>query len=386
MTRGGLWKWKVLPFGLTSAPACFERLMEKVLTGLQWRTLLLYLDDVIVFGSSFQQHLERLEEVLKRFRHAGLKLKPSKCELLKPRVAYLGHVVGPDGVQTDPKKIEAVRNWPTPQCQTDLRTFLGFAGYYRRFVPGFATTAKPLSALTGQNARFEWTSACQTAFDELKQALLTAPVLAYPQSKTEFILDTDASGDGLGAVLSQVQDGEERPVAYWSKTLSPAERNYCVTRRELLAVVESCKYFRPYLYGQIFKLRTDHASLIWLQQRKDPHAQVARWLELLAEFKYKIEHRRGAKHSNADGLSRQQCADCRACRAIEGRDGGPSREEVEATLGLPPPCGFESATTHPSEAKASPADGSEDQAARRKQPSSKLESFFNLQLFAPLCG
>ena len=230
VTRGGLWKWKVLPFGLTSAPACFERLMEKVLTGLQWRTLLLYLDDVIVFGSSFQQHLERLEEVLKRFRHAGLKLKPSKCELLKPRVAYLGHVVGPDGVQTDPKKIEAVRNWPTPQCQTDLRTFLGFAGYYRRFVPGFATTAKPLSALTGQNARFEWTSACQTAFDELKQALLTAPVLAYPQPKTEFILDTDASGDGLGAVLSQLQDGEERPVAYWSKTLSPAERNYCVTR------------------------------------------------------------------------------------------------------------------------------------------------------------
>jgi transposase InsO family protein len=329
VTRGGLWKWKVLPFGLTSAPATFERLMERVLSGLQWQTLLLYLDDVIVFSQTFSQHMERLGEVLKRFRMAGLKLKPSKCELLKPRVAYLGHVVGPDGVSTDPQKVEAVKHWPIPRCQTDLRSFLGFVGYYRRFVPDFATIAKPLSVLTSKGVAFEWQNVHQEAFDKLKTAMLTAPVLAYPDPAAPYYLDTDASGDGLGAVLSQKIDGTERAIAYWSKTLSPAERNYCVTRRELLAVIEACKHFRSYLYGRQFTLRTDHASLLWLQNRKEPHHQVARWLEILAEFNYKLEHRQGKKHGNADGLSRMQCSDCRKCKTIEERDGGPTRREIE---------------------------------------------------------
>jgi transposase InsO family protein len=335
VTRGGLWRWKVLPFGLTSAPACFERLMERVLSGLQWKTLLLYLDDVIVFGSTFSQHQQRLEEVLRRFRAAKLKLKPSKCELLRPQVAYLGHVVSSESISTDPKKIEAVKKWTTPQCQTEVRTFLGFVGYYRRFVNSFASIAKPLSILTGQHVPFQWNSEHQHAFETLRDAMLTAPILAYPNPADEYTLDTDASNDGLGAVLSQHQNGEEKVIAYWSKTLSPAERNYCVTRRELLAVIEACKHFRPYLYGRKFKLRTDHASLIWLRQRKEPHDQVARWLEILAEFQYQIEHRPGSKHGNADGLSRQTCSDCKKCKSIEQRDGGPTRQEVEAALHNP---------------------------------------------------
>ena len=167
--------------------------------------------------------------------------------------------------------------------------------------------------------------------------MLSAPVLAYPDPTSSYILDTDASADGLGAVLSQLQNGEERVIAYWSKSLSSAEKNYCVTRRELLAVVEACKHFKPYLYGRPFRLRTDHASLIWIQRRKDPHHQVARWLEILAEFQYQIEHRKGEKHQNADGLSRRQCEDCRKCQLIEQRDGGPPRSEIIAALNLNQP-------------------------------------------------
>jgi hypothetical protein len=275
-TRSGLWKWKVLSFGLTSAPATFERLMEKVLHGLQWKTLLLYLDDVIVFSPDFQSHLERLQVVFDRFRMAKLKLKPSKCALLQQEVKYLGHVVSNRGVSTDPDKITAVKNWKEPTCQSELRTFLGFTGYYRRFCPDYASIAKPLYRLTTKGTPFVWGEEEKGVFDKLRQFLVEAPVLAYPDNKLTFILDTDASLDGVGAVLSQVQDGLERPIAYYSKTLSPAEKNYCVTRRELLAVVMAVKYFRPYLYGKEFMLRTDHASLQWLYQRREPSHQVAR--------------------------------------------------------------------------------------------------------------
>jgi len=332
VTRGGLWKWKVLPFGLTSAPASFERLMERVLSGLQWKTLLLYLDDVIVFASDFDSHIERLREVFKRFRYAGLKLKPSKCELFRSKVKYLGHEVSAGGVSTDPGKIEAVKEWSTPKCASELRTFLGFAGYYRRFCPDFATVAKPLNRLTAKGVEFCWQQEHDDAFERLKGYLLEAPVLAYPDPSCEFLLDTDASLDGAGAVLSQVQEGEERVIAYFSKTFSPCERNYCVTRRELLAVVLACKHFRSYLYGRKFTVRTDHASLVWLHRRREPSQQVARWLEILSEFSFRIEHRAGRHHGNADGLSRVQCADCRKCALIVEKDGGPTRQQVLSEL------------------------------------------------------
>ena len=168
----------------------------------------------------------------------------------------------------------------------------------------------------------------QNAFETLQKCLVTAPVLGYPDPKLPYILDTDASGDGVGAVLSQVQGGEERVIGYYSKTLTPPEKNYCVTRRELLAVVKGVKHIRPYLYGQHFDLKTDHALLMWLCRRKEPSDQVARWLETLAEFRYTLNHRAGLKHGNADGLSRRSCGDCRQCKRIEERDGGPTWEEL----------------------------------------------------------
>ena len=326
VTRGGLWKWKVLPFGLTSGPSTFERLMERALSGLQWKILLLYLDDVVVFSTDFDSHLQRLGVVLERLRSAQLKLKPSKCSLLQKEVKYLGHVVSQYGVATDPDKTAAIREWKVPKCQTELRTFLGFVGYYRRFCPEFATIAKPLHRLTAKGATFTWGREEQTAYDKLRQSMLTAPVLAYPQPGQEFILDTDASLHGVGAVLSQVQDGQEKVISYFSKTLSPAEQNYCVTRRELLAVVLGVKHFRPYLYGRTFKLRTDHASLRWLYRLKEPHHQVARWLEILSEFRFQLQHRPGKEHENADALSRL-CADCKQCQSISARD----KETVEET-------------------------------------------------------
>ena len=325
ITRTGLWQWKVLPFGLTSAPATFQRLMERVLQGLHWKTLLLYLVDVIVIAPDFNSHLQRLEEVLKRLRQAGLKLKPKKCELIQKEVKYLGHVVSADGVATDPVKVEAVRQWCAPKNLKEVQAFLGTAGYYRQFIPGYATIAKPLTQLTRKEAPWTWDTAEQESFHTLQEKLITAPVLGYPDPSLTYYLDTDASAVGVGAVLSQVQSEGERVVAYFSKTLSPSERNYCVTRRELLAVVKAVKHFRPYLYGRKFILRTDHASLRWLCRRKEPSAQVARWLETLSEFQLVLEHRARFKHGNADGLSRQvNCIDCKQCKRIEERDGGPS--------------------------------------------------------------
>ena len=307
--------------------------MEQVLHGLHWKTLLLYLDDVIIISPDFENHLQRLQDVFDRLQDAGLKLKPSKCELLQDEVHYLGHVVSADGVATDPDKVAAVRQWEAPKDVKALQAFLGTAGYYRQYLPDFATVAKPLTRLISGDNPWTWGTEEQVAFQRLKDDLVSAPVLGYPDPKLPYILDTDASAVGVGAVLSQIQEGKERVIAYYSKTLAPPERNYCVTRRELLAVVKAMKHFRPYLYGTKFKLRTDHASLRWLCRRHEPSAQVARWLEIMSAFSYELEHRAGKRHGNADGLSRQTpCLDCKQCAAIEQRDGGPSRAEIEAEL------------------------------------------------------
>jgi len=333
ITRDGLWKWKVLSFKLTSTPATFQRLMEQVLGGLHWKTLLIYLDDVIVISPDFDTHVSRLREVFDRFRSAGLKLKPSKCALLQCEVKYLGHVVGQDGVATDPEKVRTVRDWAVSVDLLELRAFLGLLEYYHQHIPNFAGIAQSLNQLTAKGVQWQWTQAEQQAFDRQKDRLVEAPILAYPDPVKVYILDTDASNHNVGAVLSQVQDGREVVVAYYSKALSAPEKNYCTTRRELLAVVKAVKHFRPYLYGRTFRLRTDHASLIWLCRRAEPSSQVARWLEILAEFSYRIEHRPGKKHGNADGLSCRQADGCKQCQNIERRDGGPPHLDVEEQVG-----------------------------------------------------
>ena len=314
VTRSGLWEWEVLPFGLTSAPSTFERLMETVLRGLHWKTLLIYLDDIIVFSKDVETHIERLGEVFTRLRQAGLKLKPSKCTLFAKRVQYLGHVVSDQGVETDETKVQCVRDWPIPHHRKDVRAFLGTCGYYRRFIPNYSEVSRPLSQLSSKQVPFKWDPEAQNAFDRLKECLTQAPILAYPDHSLPFILDTDASQVGTGAVLSQIQQGQERPIAYYSKMYSKEEANYCVTRQELLAIVKALKHFRPHLFGREFMVRTDHASLPWLLRMPNPNGQLARWLEILSEYTFQISHRKGLKHNNADGLSRQVCKDCKQCQ------------------------------------------------------------------------
>ena len=328
LADGGLYAWNVMPFGLCNAPATFERLMDKVLRGLHWETLLVYLDDVIVFGSSVPEELARLKQVFQRLRQANLKLKPKKCHLFKTKVSYLGHEVSNLGVSTQTEKTEAIENWPTPTNVKEVRSFLGLASYYRRFVKDFATIAKPLHQLTEKKraGRFEWSPVCQSAFDELKHRLTSTPILAYPSLEGELILDTDASKDGIGGVLSQVHDGHERVIAYGSKVLNKAEQNYCVTRRELLAVVTYLKHFKQYLYGRHVKVRTDHGALRWLTNFKQPEGQLARWLEVVSEYDIEIVHRAGRSHANADALSRRPCTQC-------GRENESELETDETNFG-----------------------------------------------------
>lgn len=307
---GGLYQFEVMPFGLCNAPSTFERLMEAVLSGLQWKILLIYLDDIIIFGSSADEVVERLRIVLGRLRSAHLKLKPKKCHLFQKEVLYLGHVVSEEGVSTDPAKIEAVSCWPTPTNPTDVRSFLGLASYYRRFIKKFSDVAKPLTALTQKDCPFTWTEECAAAFTTLKERLTTAPILSYPRIGVKFLLDTDASKFGIGAVLSQEKDDKEVVTAYASRTLNRAEQNYCVTRRELLAIVTFLKHFRHYLYGQEVTVRTDHGALTWLMQFKNPEGQLARWLEVVSQYRLTLIHRPGRVHMNADGLSRRPCSQC----------------------------------------------------------------------------
>ena len=262
------------------------------------------IDDILCFGRTIDEALSRLEVVFQRLREAKLKLKPNKCHLLKRSVQYLGHVVSAEGVMTDPDKIEAVKNWERPGTVTGIRSFLGLASYYRRFIEGFSNIARPLHQLTEKNIHSVWAEECEQSFVELKEKLISAPILPYPLPEGDYILDTDASGYALGAVLSQVQDGQEKVIGYASRSLNKAEKNYCVTRRELLAVVFALRHFKPYVYGRAVTVRTDHGALRWLTNFKDPEGQLARWLETISQYNVTLVHRLGRQHGNADGLSR----------------------------------------------------------------------------------
>ena len=307
----GLFEFNVMPFGLCNAPATFQRLMDMVLAGLQWSMCLVYLDDIIVMGKSFEDHISNLSAVFDRLREANLRLKPQKCALARQEVTFLGHVITPEGIAVDPTKMSQVEKWPEPKCAWEVQQFLGLASYYRRFIKDFAKIAKPLHRLTEKVSTFDWTKECADAFVGLRQRLVSSPVLVFPDYRKPFILDTDASDVGIGAVLSQIQDdGQEHVVAYASRVLTKAERRYCVTRRELLAVVTFIQQFRPYLLSSHFTLRTDHGSLTWLWNFKEPEGQLAHWLEKLQEYDFSIVHRRGRSHGNADALSRLPCRQC----------------------------------------------------------------------------
>ncbi|KAJ8016400.1 hypothetical protein DPEC_G00006830 [Dallia pectoralis] len=340
-THRGHWQFTVLCFGLCNAPATFERLMDQVLSDIPSQQCLVYLDDILAHGTSFEGALAALRGVLERVTEAGLKLHPEKCHFMRREVTFLGHQVGEKGVGTLLDKVEAVRDWPVPTTKQQVKSFLGLASYYRRFVKGFSNIAFPLTGLLGKNREFKWTSECQQAFAILKQALGEAPVIAPPVPSEPFILDTDASNVSMGAVLAQPGPEGERVVAYFSRTFSKEERRYCVTRRELLAVVAAVRHFKYYLCGVRFLVRTDHAALQWLLSFKEPEGQIARWLEELQTFNFQVEHRAGDRHGNADALSRRPCAEegCGCCEKRVARERELCEEEgvvaEVSQLGLP---------------------------------------------------
>ncbi len=248
--------------------------------------------------------LQHLANVFERLRQANLKLKPAKCCFFRRRVVYLGHIVS---IATDPEKVRKNREWPQPTSIIEVQEFVGLASYYRRFVKDFASVAKPLHNLLRKHARFHWNPESQQAFNKLKEMLTTAPILGYPMDSGDLSLDTDASNFGIKAVLSQLQQGEERVLAYGSRSLTLTEQNYCTKRRELLTVVEFTTYFHQYLLGRSFTVRTDHSSLQWLIRMREPERQLARWLEKLGEYDFKVVHRPGRCHENADVLYRRPC-------------------------------------------------------------------------------
>lgn len=304
VTKRGLFEHNRMAFGLCNAPATFQRAMNQVLEGLTWRTVLAYIDDIVVLGDSFDSHLANLRQVFQRFRDYNLKLKPRKCHLFQLQVNFLGRVISSEGIQVDPAKVERIIEWPTPSSAKEVASFLGLVNYHRDHIASYAHLAAPLYQLMKQDAEFIWTGEHTIAFSILKQAIASAPILAYPLPEGQFILDTDASDHAIGAELSQNQGGEVRVIAYSSYVLSPAQRNYCTTRKELLAVVRFTRVFRHYLLGRPFLVRTDHSSLTWLLRFKQIGGQLARWLEELSQYDMTVVHRNGVKHANADALSR----------------------------------------------------------------------------------
>ncbi|KAM0735103.1 Retrovirus-related Pol polyprotein from transposon 17.6 [Formica fusca] len=303
-TPYGHYEFNRMPFGLKNAPATFQRLMNSILTGMQGLKCLVYLDDIVIYGASLEDHNKRLKEVLQRPRENNLKLQPDKCEFLRKEVIYLGHIISENGISPDPSKLTAIKEFPTPKKVKDIQSFIGLAGYYRKFIEDFSKIAKPLTKLTKKTEKFEWTMEQQNAFEILKERLMTAPVLMYPDFNQEFIVTTDASDYAIGAVLSQGKVGNDRPIAYASRVLSRAEQNYNTTEKELLAIVWAVKHFRPYVYGTKFKIVTDHKPLIWLFNVNDPGSRLIRWRLKLEEYDYEIVHKAGRANANADALSR----------------------------------------------------------------------------------
>jgi len=301
----GLFQFRVMPFGLHSAPATFQRLLDEILGPELEPNVLVYLDDIIIVSQTFEDHLRHLAEVFRRLREAKLRLNPEKCFFCREQLRYLGHIIDRKGIRTDPEKVSAVASWPAPTSVKKVRQFLGMASWYRRFVPNFSAVAAPITKLTGKKTKWSWGEEQEEAFQRLKEALTSAPVLACPDFTRRFVLQTDASSYGLGAVLTQHQEDGERVIAYASRTLNNAERNYSATELECLAVVWGIRKMRGYLEGYAFTVVTDHQSLRWLQKLEEPSGRLGRWLFELQQYDFEVRYRKGSLNRVADALSRQ---------------------------------------------------------------------------------
>ena len=332
-TRFGHYEFTVLPMGLCNAPATFMHLMNSVLRKQLDRFVLAFLDDIFIYSRTREEHLLHVEEVLKELDKQKLYLKPSKCEWMKSEVEFLGHRIGREGLSVDPQKIDAVKQWPVPTNVSELRSFLGLAGYYRRFIGNYSMTALPLTELTKDEVEWQWSDKEKGAFDQLKQQLSSAPVLLLADPKLPYTIHCDASGFAVGACLMQDQGNGLQPVSYISSKMKPAEINYAPHEQELLALVYACTKWRHYLHnGKPFTVLSDHKSLRYFTTQPDLSARQARWKDRLAEFDFTIKYIEGPKNVVADALSRRSDHQLTQGQIAQLRGETRTREEFLASI------------------------------------------------------
>ncbi len=310
VTPHGKFRYTRMPQGLKNASNSFQALIDLMLTDIQYQFVLAYIDDLIIYSDTFDAHIAHVREVFERLRKAGLKLKASKAKIGVPSVPFLGHILSNEGILPNPQKTEVIRSYPVPRRVKDVRAFLGMCGFYRRFVKDYSLLARPLYDLTKKDVAFKWTDKQQEAFDKLKDALVTTVLLQYPDFNRRFVLHTDASKVGLGAVLSQDDGtGKLRPVAFAGRATSKAEMNYSTTMLELAAIIWSFNYFKIYLSSAEFDLYTDHAALKWILGLKEVQGKLARWTLTLQEYAFVVRHVKGKDNVVSDVLSRREYND-----------------------------------------------------------------------------
>lgn len=326
----GRWEFVVLPFGLKNSARTFQRVINKVLGAYINKICYNYIDDIIIFGDTVEELDEKFGLIATALIKAGLKLEPEKCEFSKTEVCFLGHIISEEGIRPDEKKLQAVKKFPIPKDVKRVRQFLGFVNYYRRFIKNLAEITKPMTILLQKDRPFIWGSEQQTAFDKLVEMLCTAPVLQYPQFDKPFIITTDASQYALGCVISQGEIGKDRPIAYASRVLQPAELKYATYEKEALGIIYAIKTFKNYIYGNKFVIVTDHKPLVWLKSA-DNNERVQRWRLKLLDYDYDIIYKAGKQNTNADALSRNPVAEVGICvitRAQKRREENKIRQEL----------------------------------------------------------
>ena len=310
-TNLGLFEPTVMFFGLTNSPATFQNFMNHIFKPLiDQGTIAVYMDDILVFTETHEQHTKVVREVLKILRDNNLFLKPEKCVFHQSQVEYLGVIIGNKQSRMDPAKTLAIRDWDVPKKKRELQRFLGFCNFYRRFIQGYSHIAKPLTILTG-NIPWSWTSHQQIAFDTLKNAITSEPVLALPQPRGQFRIEADSSDYAVGAVLSQIQDGKWHPIAFLSKALTETQRNYEIYDKEMLSIMIALEEWRHYLIGadESFEIWTDHQNLQYFRQPQKVNRRQARWITQLANYHFTLHHKPGNEHTKPDFLSRPPSLD-----------------------------------------------------------------------------
>jgi len=279
-TKMGQYCFNRMPFGIAAAPSTFQKLMSIIIGDMMWKEALVYLDDILVFSKNLKEHKERIEKIFLRIQKSELKINPDKCKFPVSELKFLGHILNKEGIETDNSKIDAINNFEKPRCIKHLRSFLGLTNYYRKFIKDYSKIARPLEELIGKkDGKLVWTEKCEEAFKNLKDSLTKTPILRHPNFQKIFILDTDASFDSMGAVLSQTDEhGKEVIIAYGSKSMNKHEIGYCITRKELLSIFHFVQHFKHYLYGKKFILRTDHKAITFMMTTKKPiTAQFQNW-------------------------------------------------------------------------------------------------------------